>query len=83
MQRSECAHRGSRLRKGVALPVQGRTGEKGEREGHDEREEQAREEEGEARGSHITGAFLLTACYGPGICPDRSPPLLEVAHRHT
>lgn len=55
---------GTRRKKDVAFPVQWRTETKGEWEGHDEREEQTREEEGEARGSHTTGAFLLTACHG-------------------
>jgi hypothetical protein len=55
--------------------------EKGEWEGHDGREEQTREEEGEARGSHTTGAILLTACHGTGLCPNLRPPGVEVAHR--
>ena len=49
-------------RRGIACSMA--HAEKGEWEGHDEREEQTREEEGEARGSHTTGAFLLTACHG-------------------
>jgi hypothetical protein len=53
----------------------------GEWEGHDEREEQTREEEGEARRSHTNGAFLPIAYHGPGIYPDRSPLLLQVVHR--
>ena len=81
MQRSECTPMGSRLAKRRGIPCSRAHSEKGEWEGHDEREEQTREEEGEARGSHTTGAFLLTAGHGPGICPNLRPPLLEVEHR--
>ncbi len=55
--------------------------EKGKWEGHDERKEHTREEEGEARGSCTTGAFLLKVGHVPGICPYRSSPFLKVAHR--
>src|SRR5205807_7969946 len=81
MQRSECTPMGSRLAKRRGIPCSRAHSEKGEWEGHDEREEQTREEEGEARGSHTTGAFLLTACHGTGICPNLCPPPLEVTHR--
>ena len=45
---------------------------KGEWEGHHEREEQTREEGGEARGSHTTGAFLLPVCHRSGILSEPS-----------
>lgn len=77
-----CAHMGTRLAKRRGIPCSlAHARRTGEWEGHDEREEQAREEEGEARRSHTTGAFLSTACHGPSICPSLRPPLLEVAHR--
>jgi hypothetical protein len=63
------------------MPCSRAHSEMNEWESHGEHNEQTGEEGGKAREGHKTGTFLLTAFYGPDFFPNRSPPLLEVAHR--